>query len=174
MKYKYVLGSKLLKLANSRDTDEITFVDKPSWEVRESGKRSIPFLKKIIDSFINGKNTIKDPFKSLHLYQQSALFFEDANYPFKDFNILEHKRVWIDQLKGYINYASTEERALKNETLPKNFYHILYQYYMITENVHFISESAKAEVQKIHDLEMPSSYFYELRDLINTLEGGTI
>ena len=41
---------------------------------------------------------------------------------------------------------------------------------MIMENAHWISNEAKANVQKIHDLEMPSSYFYELRDLINNLE----
>ena len=40
---------------------------------------------------------------------------------------------------------------------------------MIKENTHWISEEAKAEVQKIHDLEVSSSYFYELRDLINSL-----
>jgi hypothetical protein len=53
--------------------------------------------------------------------------------------------------------------------LPKQFYQLLYQYYMIKENTHWISEEAKAEVQKIHDLEMPSSYFEELRALINSL-----
>jgi hypothetical protein len=40
---------------------------------------------------------------------------------------------------------------------------------MIKENTHWISEPAKELVQKIHDLEMPSSYFYELKDLINSL-----
>ena len=40
---------------------------------------------------------------------------------------------------------------------------------MITEGVHFISEAAMVDVQKIHDLEMPSSYFYTIRDLINGL-----
>jgi hypothetical protein len=41
---------------------------------------------------------------------------------------------------------------------------------MIKENTHQISDEAKINVQKIHDLEMPSSYFYELKDLINSLE----
>jgi hypothetical protein len=40
---------------------------------------------------------------------------------------------------------------------------------MIKENTHQISDEAKINVQKIHDLEMPSSYFYELRELINSL-----
>jgi hypothetical protein len=40
---------------------------------------------------------------------------------------------------------------------------------MVLENAHFISDEAKVDVQKIHDLEMPSNYFYELRDKINRL-----
>ena len=167
--HKYVLGSKMLQINNPRDIDEITFVDKPSWQVRENGKRSIPFVKMIIDGFTKGKNKPNDFFKAMYIYQQSAPFFEDYNYPFKDFNIFDYKEVWIEQLKGYMNYPATEETAIKGDILPKNFYHILYQYHMIQENVHHISDEARINVQKIHDLEMPSSYFYELRELINKL-----
>lgn len=116
-----------------------------------------------------GKNKADDKFRALYLYQLSAPFIEDENYPFNFFNILEHKKVWIEQLKGYINLPKVEEWGTRYETLPKQFYHLLYQYYMITEGVHFISEAAMVDVQKIHDLEMPSSYFYTLRDLINGL-----
>lgn len=170
MELKYVLGSQMLLMNNPRDVDEITFVDEPSWKVRENHKRSIPFVKKIIDSFTEGKNKPNDFFKTMYIYQQSASFFEDENYPFNDFNILEHKEVWIEQLKGYMNHTSTEENAIKENILPKNFYHILYQYNMIVENAHWISDEARVNVQKIHDLEMPSSYFYELKELINNLE----
>jgi hypothetical protein len=103
------------------------------------------------------------------MYQISVGFHDDENYPFKEFNILEHKEVWIKWLKAYMNAEDTETWATTKDVLPKQFYHILYQYYMITENVHFISDEAKVDVQKIHDLEMPSSYFYELRDKINSL-----
>ena len=75
-------------------------------------------------------------------------------------------------LKAFINSPAAEKLAKKNEILSKPFYHILYQYYMIIENAHWISDEAKANVQKIHDLEVPSSYFYELRDLINNLDEG--
>lgn len=169
MENKYVLGSKMLRMNNPRDTDEVTFVDKPSWQVRERGKISIPFVKMVIDSFTDGKNKPSDHYKSFYIYQLSAPFIEDENYPFKDFNILEHKDVWVKQLKGYMNHPATEEMAMKEDILPKNFYHILYQYNMIVENAHWISDEARENVQKIHDLEMPSSYFYELRELINSL-----
>ena len=53
--------------------------------------------------------------------------------------------------------------------LPKQFYHLVYQYYMLQENTHYISAQGFSIVQKIHDFEMPASYFYELRDLINAL-----
>jgi len=170
MEHKYIFGSKLLRLENARDVDEVIFVDKPSWETRAPGYRSIPFHKMIIERFVRGKNQANDSFKAMHLYQLSAPFRENESYPFDDFNILEHKTVWIEQLKGYMNHTATEEKAVGGDILPKNFYHILYQYHMITEDAHWISEEAKVNVQRIHDLEMPSSYFYELRDLINSLE----
>jgi hypothetical protein len=110
-----------------------------------------------------------EPYKATALYQLSREFFNDKDYPFNNFNILEHVEIWKEWLKAYMNGKKIEAWATKADTLPKQFYHVLYQYYMITENEHWISDSAKAEVQKIHDLEMPSSYFYELRDLINSL-----
>jgi hypothetical protein len=55
------------------------------------------------------------------------------------------------------------------DILPKWFYHLAYQYNMIIEDTHWISDEAKVDVQKIHDFEMPSSYFYELREKINNL-----
>ena len=160
----------MLKLNNCRDEDWLTFVEQHNPEGRQKGHRSIPFYKKFTQFFIDGKTQPNDLYATCFMYQTSKGFFEgDENYPFKDFNILEHKEVWIKQLKGYMNYPDTEQFALKGDVLPKTFYHILYQYYMITENVHFISEEAKVDVQKIHDFEMPKEYFYTLKDMINSL-----
>ena len=170
---KYLFGSQLLKLNYPRDGDWLSFADIETKDMtdlqRKQGVRSIPFNRTVINHFIEGKTQPNDEYKAVHLFQLSNGFREDENYPFNGFNILEHKAVWIAQLKGYINLPQTEEKALRDEVLPKTFYHILYQYDMIVENVHFISDEAKADVQKIHDLEMPSSYFYELREKINTL-----
>ena len=159
----------MLKLDRCNDEDWVYFVDKRGSEIKSSCERSIPFYTKRLERFMAGKNKPEETYKAVHLYQLSAPFIEDENYPFKFFNILDHKRVWIEQLKGYINLAKVEEWGTRNDILPKQFYHLLYQYNMITENTHFISEAAMADVQKIHDLEMPSSYFYEIRNLINGL-----
>lgn len=169
MENKYLFGSKLLKINNPRDEDWLIFVNEKASKVKEKNHRSIPFYNRMITRFTEGKNNVDNGFKALYLYQLSAPFINDANYPFNHFNIFEHKQVWIAQLKGYINREKTEQAAIKTELLPKQFYHLLYQYYMLTEDVHFISAEAKAKVQKIHDLEMTSSYFYELRELINDL-----
>lgn len=170
---RYLFGSQLLRLNYPRDGDWLSFADVKTKDMtdlqRKQGVRSIPFNRTIIDHFIQGKTQPNDEYKAVHLFQLSNGFREDENYPFSDFNILEHKSLWIDQLKGYMNLPETEERALKGDILPKTFYHILYQYHMIVENVHYISDEAKADVQKIHDLEMPSSYFYELREKILNL-----
>lgn len=159
----------MLKLNNNRDEDWKTFANINTEEAREMKCQSIPFYKEIIGCFIRGAYIFADLYYASFIYQISVGFHDEADYPFKDFNILEHKEVWIKWLKAYMNDKDTEEWALKNDILPKQFYHILYQYNMITENVHFISEEAKVDVQKIHDLEMPSSYFYELKAKINEL-----
>lgn len=169
MQVKVLFGSKMLKLDNNRDEDWVIFIEEHPKGERQIGCKSIAFFKKFIDGFINGRTQPQDPYVSQHLFQLSGRFHDDENYPFKDFNILEHKGVWIKQLKGYMNHPKTEKLAFSRETLHKTFYHILYQYHMIVDNVHFISDETKVDVQKIHDYEMPSSYFYELRDKINSL-----
>lgn len=172
MDYKYLFGSKMLKLNNPRDEDWITFVDVPKGtpvDNQAGHQHRLEFEQRRVKTFIEGKNMPTDSYKALIFYQLSCGFQDDSNYPFNDFNILEHKEVWAEHLKNYINLDTTEQFAFTFDNLHKKFYHLLYQYYMITENVHFISAEAKAEVQKIHDLEVPSSYFYELRKLINAL-----
>lgn len=170
MEIKVLFGSKMLKLDNNRDEDWVTFIEKhPRGEERKQGYKSIEFFKGFIKYFIEGNNRPDDFYKSCALYELSAGFHDEENYPFKDFNIFDYKQIWINQLKGYMNHPKTEELALGRDTLQKTFYHILYQYNMIVENTHFISEEAKVDVQKIHDFEMPSNYFYELRNKINSL-----
>ena len=170
MQNKYLFGSKMLRLTNNRDEDWLTFTTENAKTARDMNCKSIPFYKTIVKHFVEGARVKADPFKALFLFQLSSPFIDDADYPFNDFNILEHKEVWKEWLKAYMNDEKTEKWALERDTLPKQFYHILYQYNMIVENAHWISEEAKVNVQRIHDLEMPSSYFYELRDLINSLE----
>lgn len=169
MNYKYLCGSKLLKLNNCRDEDWITYTDAPRGTKMQYNQRRIEFDRHIINSFMAGRNAPTDAHKALFLYQESRGFYNDSDYPFNNFCILEHQKVWIEHLKNYMNLESTEQSAIKADILPKKFYHILYQYHMISENTHWISDAAKVDVQKMHDLEMPSSYFYELRNLINSL-----
>lgn len=170
-KYKYLFGSKMLKLDNPRDEDWIAFVDTPRNEPldKDEHQHRINFEMRRIRSFIQGQNEPTDSYKALIFYQLSSGFQEDPDYIFGFFDILKHKKVWADHLKNYMSLESTEKFAHTYDNLHKKFYHILYQYYMITEDTHFISDEAKAKVQKIHDLEMPNSYFYELRELINSL-----
>ena len=166
---KYLFGSKMLKLENARDEDWISFVDCKGKDIKEMGYRSISCYRAVVNHFITGRNIKSDTYKAIHLYQLSAGFNGDDEYPFNDFNILEHKEVWKQWLKAFVNDEKNEVIATKEEHLPKSYYQILYQYNMIVEDTHWISDEAKVNVQKIHDLEMPSSYFYELRDLINSL-----
>lgn len=159
----------MLQLDNCHDEDWLIFADEKGNRMKEIGYRSIPLYHTVINHFIMGKNIKRDFHKASMIYQISVGFHDDVNYLFKEFNILEHKEVWIKWLKAYMNAEDTEMWAMINDVLPKQFYHILYQYNMIIEDTHFISEEAKTDIQKIHDYEMPSSYFYELKDMINSL-----
>lgn len=150
---KTLVGSSLLLLDNCRDVDWLTTVD---------------HVKDILGRFKIGAVSRTDFYASWALFQFSAPFHPEDNYIFKDFNIFEYKEIWIRQLKGYINSIDLEKIALK-QVLPKWYYQYVYQYYMIIENVHFISAEAKAEVQKIHDLEVPGSYIYRIKELIDSL-----
>ena len=168
MEYKCLFGSKCLGLCNCSDEDWAIITDKRIKYIDGVATINYPFYSKIVQNFINGRNAEGDAYKALFLYQLSKGFHSEPEYPF-DFNILEYKERWKECLKSYINLPRVEDNAISGEVLSKKYYHLLYQYYMITENVHFISDEAKAQVQKIHDLEMPSTYFYELRKLINAL-----
>lgn len=168
MQHKCLLGSKMLKL-NNRDEDWVTFIDECARDAMSKNCQSIPFYKGITECFIKGGHIYSDPYNALFIYQISVGFHDEEYYPFGDFNILEHKDVWIKWLKAYMNDEAVEQKAMSQDILRKQFYNILYQYHMIIEDTHFISDEAKVDVQKIHDFEMPSSYFYELRDKINSL-----
>ena len=169
MERKYLFGSKMLRLDNFRDEDWRSFVMLNASDITEKGCMSLPFEMQVIDGFIHGKNVPGDAYKALYFYQISSDFHADEEeYPL-NFNILDYKPFLIDCLKSYMALDRTETISQKREILPKTFYHILYQYNMIIEDTHWISDEARVNVQKIHDLEMPASYFYELRGLINSL-----
>lgn len=171
MEYKCLYGSKMLKLDNCSDEDWVFLVDNSRKYVNGIATMNYPFYNRLVGSFTKGRNADGDPYKALFLYQLSKGFHDDPEYPF-DFNVLEYKPILAKCLQTYINLPRLEQEAMRTANLSKKFYHLLYQYYMITEDTHFISDEARANVQKIHDLEMPSSYFYELRELINGLETG--
>ena len=164
---KYLVGSKMLKLDNCRDTDYMYI--KEENEVSDEKGRTVRFQNFIIESFIRTKDIKSDPCKSWLLYQVTTGFHEEDDYPFK-FDIRDYKDQWIKHLQAYLNDADVERRYTeRGEILPKEMYHFEYQYHMILENKLWLDGEAKDVVQKIHDLEMPVSYFYELRDKINAL-----
>jgi hypothetical protein len=158
----------MLCLDNCSDEDWAIITDRQCKYIDGVAAINHTFYSKIINNFSKDKNAAGDAYKALFLYQLSRGFHDDPEYPF-NINVLEYKPILAKCLQTYINLPRLEQEAMKTANLPKKFYHLLYQYYMITEDTHFISDEARAKVQKIHDLEMPSSYFYTIRDLINRL-----
>jgi hypothetical protein len=108
---KYLFGSKMLGLSNNRDEDWLTFIEDNTKVAREKSCKSIPFYKAVISNFIRGTHVRQDPYNALYLYQLSTEFREEADYPFGYFNILNHKEVWKEWLKAYINAENIEQKA---------------------------------------------------------------
>ena len=145
----------MLNLSNCRDKDHL---------VTANMSRLPGYIKLFTAGHINPA----DSYRPTYLYQLSNKYHLESDYPFSDFDIFDYKDVWINCLKSYINNLNIIYIS-KLKTLPKHYYHFVYQYYMIKENQHYISEEAKAEVQKIHDLEVPGSYIYKIKELIDSL-----
>lgn len=170
-KFVCLFGSQLLKLDNCRDEDWCEYADvAQTAEVSSNSPRSIQATKDFLENFKRGAVPAGDNYSTLMVYQFSD-YWHKEEYPFAGFNIFEHQKEWIRHLKGFMNDENIERNALKKEKLQKEFYHIVYQYYMIKEQQFDISKEGRLLVQKIHDLEMPSLFFYELKKQINQLGG---
>jgi hypothetical protein len=96
---KFLFGSKMLGLINNRDEDWVVFVDKRGKEITNHEERSIPFYKTTLKHFIAGGEYLKEhEYNAVYLYQLSSGFLHGEDYPFNDFNIFNHKEVWIQWL----------------------------------------------------------------------------
>ena len=151
----FLVGSTMLRLSHPRDEDYIS-------------QHKIVFLQQIMEEYTQGRNHQKDSYKALFIYQLSCGFHCDIDYPFKSFNIFDHRDIWISHLQAYMRTLRIQHISAQ-KILPKEYYHLLYQYYMIVENAHYISAESLAEVQKIHDLEVPGFEIYRIQELINSL-----
>jgi hypothetical protein len=150
---KILVGSSLLQLDNCRDINKIEVMG---------------HHYNIIKQFKLGAISTRDFYAAWGLFQLSNGFHDELDYPFADFDIFNYKEIWIKCLVTYFKSLNITKIA-QQYVLPKYYYQYLYQYYMIKENQHYISAEAKAEVQKIHDLEVPGSYIYRIKELIDSL-----
>ena len=160
MKYSCLVGSKLLDLNNPSDTDILVIAD------RGLNSTFRTYNGRLLN-FAHHPRYSQDLFVGQYIYQYSQGFHPDEEYPFKWFNIFDHKERWLASLKNSLDKQMLSLNL--DEALPKHFYHYLYQYYMIVENTHRISAEALAEVQKIHDLQVKGDYVYHLKELIDSL-----
>lgn len=166
--YTILIGSKCLKIPNARDVDTLT-VNLISTRSNPGEYIAKKHLDENISMFCKCTADTYNPFSACVLYMLSNGFHEsELNYPFRYFNLLNHPDAILHSIQTYLNNYNVVELE-KNSYLPKQFYHIVYQYYMILENTHWISDEGREIVQKIHDFQMPASYFYELKDLVNNL-----
>lgn len=169
----FLVGSRLLRMDNCGDTDYCYFskIRLP----KEYKVHKIPMVAKLMQNFPkylkyrNAKGSTSTMSVSNYYYQYSKCFHPEEDWPIT-WDIRDYKEDWIKMLKNHINSEEAITQYIKGKTfIDKKFYNIAYQYFMIRDNTVYLEGESKQIVQKIHDRQMPISYFYEMRELINAL-----
>ena len=169
----YLVGSRLLMLDNCRDTDYIYFdgIKQSSGNNCCYIKMNLPHVELILSQMGNPAKTLRSfNFPVCNYYYQFSSCFQPDDFPIK-WDIRDNKEAWKTLLKQHIsNQKAVDKYINPSEGLCKKpLYNIAYQYFMIVDDAVWLSGEHKQIVQKIHDLEMPSDYFYELKEKILAL-----
>lgn len=166
---KYLIGSQFLKLQNCKDTDYLLTGEQLSTVSLQKNESYLPidFFQWYVDFLKGDEEKTTDSFVFFTLYQFSQGWRPD--FPVK-FEMLDFKKKWIKLLQHFVNSEEATKRMLTGGKATKVFYHIAYQYYILKENTYQISEEGLSLVQHIHDFGMEEKDFFELKNMVNSLE----
>lgn len=170
----YIVGSKMLGLENCHDVDRIYFGDASPNSMGEDHIviANVALIKSILLKF-DDPNRFSEDFNRpicVHYFQLSKCFHPEDDYPI-DYDIRDHKDGWKQILKNHITHEEAEKYYILSDSgiCRKNLYNIAYQYYMLLDDVVWVTGEHLEIIQKIHDLQMPAEYFYKLREQILAL-----
>lgn len=173
---KYLVGSKLLAISNTHDTDFVCIVDKFDKDeyniAKENNEHIIFYEKELLVSILDfalpfNRQTV---YKYLYSYQlDKDIIGQDFPY---EHSVLKKRDRYIELLKwvvetGSCNFAHHER--LNGGNCSKIIYHIAYIVFILQNNSVEITSEQKAIVQKIHDKQMSQSYLDELARIIYEL-----
>lgn len=169
----YLIGSKLLGLANNHDVDKIAIVEKDSGRRVIDGEDVFCKLKSELDARLNFAEEFTQ--SSCRLYTYNYQY--DADIIGQDFPLIYHildKRDKYVELLNWIvdnracNFIHTDR--FNHGNCSKAIYHVAYLTFIMENNSVKLTAEQKAVVQQIHDLKMPYTYLRTLEEKIRRLK----
>lgn len=169
---KYLIGSSLLGIKNTRDKDYIVFIDNANYTrsavVMENLEGNIHYRNK--DDFIKSLNFKLEDYKSLVNYQCDREFIGE-DFPI-EYHILDYKDKVIEMLKriSKFNKCGFSKNFMQGDNCCiKRIYHIAYNIFIVQNNSVELTDKQLEIVQKIHDIQMPIDYIDTLKEMIDNL-----
>lgn len=167
---KFLIGSSLLGLTNTKDTDYLYILEDNETVPQNDGSgEDLRYRTKV-----NILETLKfegDDGRKLFNYQ----FDQQINPSFASYysyNILDYKEELISFLKNIVKeklYNFNKIIFQGNQCCCKMIYHIAYNLFIVENNSSLITSEQKQIIQEIHDLQKPIEYLDELATRINAL-----
>lgn len=175
MKFKkFLVGSKLLNLDNSRDIDYVVIADKDEWGLHKS-----PFdyhvwsEQDMLDVFdFNTQNADYKKLKKLLVAYQYDYRIIQQDFPWH-FDILLIR----EKVKNFLKFVVATQECnfsrhvcMKRKNCSKLIYHFAYNLFILQNNSVYLTPEQKEIIQKIHDCQMPIEYLDELERMLNELD----
>lgn len=170
----YTVGSQMLGLSGCNDLDLIYFGEAPHRSVGSDHFiiMDLDQLKDVLLKFDEPNRFVRHFNRPIcgYYYQYSKCFHPEADYPI-NWDVRDHKEGWKQLLKNHMTHKEAESYYILQDSgvCRKTLYNIAYQYYMLLDNVVWVTGEHLEIIQKIHDLQMPAEYFYKLREQILAL-----
>ena len=165
---KYLIGSKLIGLANNKDTDYLVLIEGNTRRIYKDGQDTLYISKAAILERMHFKLDFRQNARNLLFNYQLDKDIIGQNFPI-DYHLLEYKKKLIELLKlivreellNFNNRVSTN-----NGHCSKIIYHIAYNVFILQNNSSIITAEQREIIQKIHDRQMPIKYLDYLREVI--------
>lgn len=173
---KYLVGSQALNLNRAKDADYVILVDGNGRDycvhTFEDGEDRFYLTKANLDSYMNferefcGRTILR--YAINYQYDKRII---SADFPHK-YDILSRRENYVEMLKWIVdNKALNFDKSLKINDWKCSavIYHVAYLTFILENNEVSLSAEQIAQVQKIHDKQMPVSFLDELAEKIKNL-----
>lgn len=168
---KYIIGSKLLNLDNTRDVDYLILTNnKNEYSKTITTDGEICYMSMdVLNNNLSFRN--KHNIYQVFNYQYDYRIIKQ-NFPIK-YDILSYRK----DLYDFIDWCIKKQHLCFNTTFRVNkyycskfIYHIAYNIFILKNNDILLTSDQQNIIQKIHDNKMPIEYLYELKNIFYTIK----